>query len=81
MSLILENGTSKQVLHSNRSFSNDDYLGALEWVGDLNRDGKPDLYLDLYIHDNAIYKNLFLSSEAEKGKLVKKITTFTTTGC
>ena len=81
IALILENGTSKQVLHSYRSFSNDDYIGILDWVGDLDRDGKPDLYLDLYVNDNAVYKNLFLSSEAEKGKLVKKVATFTITGC
>ncbi len=81
IALILENGTTKQVLHSYRSFEKDDYIGTLIWVGDIDRDGKPDLYLDLYLHDNAIYKNLFLSAPAEKGKLVKKVAVFTTTGC
>jgi len=41
----------------------------------------PDFYFSLYFHDNVEYKNLFLSSEAKKGELVKKVATFTITGC
>lgn len=81
IALILENGTNKQVLHSYRSFENDDNIGSLIWAGDIDRDGKPDFYLNVYVHENATYKNLFLSAPAEKGKLVKKIAVFTTTGC
>ncbi|HXG84959.1 MAG TPA: hypothetical protein VNI84_13140 [Pyrinomonadaceae bacterium] len=81
LALILENGKTFQTLHSLEPFGEDDYLRALYWAGDLDRDEKPDFYFSLYFHDNVEYRNLFLSSEAEKGKLVKKAATFTTTGC
>lgn len=79
--LVLESGNIKQVLHSVVFVGENDYLGTLYWVGDLDRDGKPDFYFDLYFHDNVEYKNLFLSSEAKKGKLLKKVATFIITGC
>ncbi len=81
LALVLESADKKQVLHSLENLGEDDYLGTLYWVGDLDRDGQPDFYFDLYIHDNVLYKNLFLSSEAERGKLVKKVAVFSTTGC
>ncbi len=81
IALILSDGKINQTLHSLKYFGEDDYMGSLVWVGDLDNDGKPDFYLDLYFHDNVEYKNLFLSSEAEKGKLVKKVAVFSITGC
>jgi len=81
LALVLESEDIKQVLHSAKYFGEDDYLGTLYWTGDLDRDGKPDFYFDLYFHDNVIYKNLYLSSKASKRKLVKKVATFTITGC
>lgn len=81
LALVLEGDKKSQVLHTLKSFEEGDYLGSLYWVGDLDHDERPDFYFSLYIHDNAEYRNLFLSSEAKKGKLVKKIATFTTTGC
>jgi len=81
LALIFEDDKKKQVLHSTKSIEEGDYLGSLNWVGDLDRDGKPDFYFDLYFHDNVEYKNLFISSEAKKGKLLKKVATFITTGC
>lgn len=80
-SLILENEKVKQTLHSINSFGDDDNLGTLYWAGDLDSDGKPDFYFSLYFHDNVEYKNLFLSSKADKNKLVKKVAIFTITGC
>jgi hypothetical protein len=59
----------------------DNYLGSLDWAGDLDRDGKPDFYFSLYVHDNVEYQNLFLTSSAKKGKLVKKIAMWFTNGC
>ncbi|MDQ3713169.1 MAG: hypothetical protein M3388_13240 [Acidobacteriota bacterium] len=81
LALILEGDEKKQVLHSIRSVEEGDYLGSLYWMGDLDQDGKPDFYFDLYIHDNVEYKNLSLSSEAKNGKLLEKVATFTITGC
>lgn len=81
IALILENKNIKQTLHSNEYFGEDDYLGTLYWAGDLDKDKKPDFYLDLYVHENMVYKNLFLSSKSERNKLVKKVAVFSITGC
>ncbi len=56
-------------------------LGNLYWVGDLDRDGKPDFFTNLYLNENGDYLNLYLSSRAKKGKLVKKVAVFATSGC
>lgn len=80
MALLLESGGISQVINTVPDFEGN-YLGSLEWAGDLDRDGKLDLYINLYIHDNVGYRNLFLSSPAKKGKLVEKIAFFWTTGC
>lgn len=53
----------------------------LNWAGDLDSDGKPDLYLLVTPHYNVAIQKLFLSSRAENGKLVKEVAEFTTTGC
>ncbi len=75
--LILELGMTKQILH----VSADDYLGTLFWVGDLDRDNKPDFYLAPWIKENVSESSLFLSSEAEKNNLVKKVASMVTVGC
>jgi len=80
LALILENDGIRQVLHTiNAEYA--DSLGTLSWVGDLDRDEKPDFYFDLYIQENVVYRVLFLSSEADKEKLVKIVAEFWTTGC
>lgn len=81
LALVLDSDGISQTIHSLKYFSEDDYLGSLYWAGDLDRDGKPDFYFSLYFHDNVEYKNLFLSSQANKRKLVKKVATFSITGC
>ncbi len=81
MTLVLEGDGKSQVLHSIINDEEGDYLGSVDWVGDLDRDGKPDFYFDLYINDNVEYKNLFLSSQAKNEKLIKKAAYFLTTGC
>jgi hypothetical protein len=50
----------------------------LLWAGDLDGDGKLDLLLDLHDHYNVSEPTLFLSSKAEKGKLVKRFTSYRT---
>lgn len=81
LALIIVNGNISQTIHSLNYFDAGDYLGRLKWVGDLDRDGKPDFYFSLYIHDNIEYRNLFLSSQADRGKLVKQVAMFHTSGC
>ena len=51
------------------------------WAGDIDRDGKLDLLLDLTYHSNVSAPTLFLSSGADKGTLVAEIASFVTTGC
>ncbi|HEX8735867.1 MAG TPA: hypothetical protein VF721_11115 [Pyrinomonadaceae bacterium] len=81
LALILEGAGRRQILHTVNQAEYSEELGALFWVGDLDRDRKPDFYMELYINDNMDYKNLFLSAPASKGKLVKKSAYFWTTGC
>lgn len=78
--LILESQGVRQVLHTIKANENND-LGQLYWIGDLDQDGKPDFYFYLFEHYNVAYRVIFLSSKAEKGKLVKKVAYFWTTGC
>lgn len=89
LALVLESNGTRQILHTMRTSyegerGESDWLGqtgTLYWIGDLDSDGRPDLYLDLFVHDNVRNRVLFLSSSAEKGKLVKKAAQFLTTGC
>ncbi len=78
--LILTKGDKTQVLATVKKRCNDCFW-SLYWVGDLDQDGKLDFYLDLSNHYNAMAKMLFLSSEADKNKLVKKVAEFWTVGC
>jgi hypothetical protein len=78
--LILSNGSSRQVLFSVPKNSNDPHISVL-WVGDLDGDGKPDLYLDASWHYNLAHKVLWLSSLAKRGEMVGQAAVFETTGC
>lgn len=53
----------------------------LLWAGDLDGDGKLDLYLDLNGHYNVSARRLFLSSAAKSGALVGEVALFETVGC
>ena len=84
--LVLESGDSSEVVTYNLYYKDQttlyDAIGKLLFVGDL--DG--DLKLDLYISDFGFEKGgfgtqLFLSSEADPGRLVKLVATFGTPGC
>lgn len=76
--LVLKSGGIRQVLNTSADSGS---LGILYWVGDLDRDEKPDFYLDLYVHENVGNRVLFLSSKAAGKKLVKMVAQFWTTGC
>jgi hypothetical protein len=53
----------------------------LLWAGDLDRDGKLDLLMDLTNHYNMEMYTLFLSSKAGKGRLLEEVAHFVTVGC
>jgi len=78
--LIFSNGPVKQELFSIPKDGNDPHITVL-WVGDLDGDGKPDLYLDSSWHYNVSHKVLWLSSLAKPGQIVGQAAFFETTGC
>ena len=78
-SLILSNGKIQQTIYRVKECSFCRW--RIDWIGDLDSDGKPDLYLYLTHHYNIANQKLFLSSKAGSGKLVKEVAEFTTTGC
>lgn len=53
----------------------------LLWVGDLDRDGRLDLLIDISDHYNSSIPTLFLSSPAKQNKLVEPVAQFEATGC
>lgn len=85
--LVLENHKGEsQVVTYNHHYrgknTNEDIIGELLWVGDLDRDGKIDLYLEHYNFEKGGFaSSLFLSSEAADGKLVREVASFGTAGC
>ncbi len=78
--LILKTAETSQVLRYIPDGCND-CSWQLLWAGDLDNDGKLDLYLNLTPHYNIEKNVLFLSSPAEKGKLVKHVADFYSVGC
>lgn len=77
-SLVLESGGILQTL---AHFENGGDRISIFWIGDLDGDGKLDLYLDISGHYNVANKVLFLSSRAKSGKLVQAVAVLTTSGC
>ncbi len=54
---------------------------SIQWLGDLDRDGKLDLIVDASGHYNVSEPRLYLSGKAESGSLVKLVASRRTTGC
>ncbi len=80
--LVLEHKNEKQVIYSTQFVPGEKIIiGDLFWVGDLDNDGKLDVYLDTYDEKGGRGGSLFLSSEAEQDKLVKLVATFGVPGC
>lgn len=77
--LVLTEGKTTQTIYSVGRCS--DCFWYLYWSGDLDNDGKLDFYMLLTDHYNVASMKLFLSSQAENGKLVQEVAEFTTTGC
>jgi hypothetical protein len=78
--LILKKGDVTQILTTVKNGCNDCFW-YLNWVGDLDRDGKLDFYLGLSNHYNNQGNTLFLSTETKHGKIVGKAAEFWITGC
>lgn len=75
-----ENGQPKrQLLVAQPSF--DDNMIELLWVGDIDRDGRPDFVFNLSYHYNVSHIGLFLSSGAAKGELVRFVGGHVSVGC
>ncbi|GAA4436151.1 hypothetical protein GCM10023188_28900 [Pontibacter saemangeumensis] len=64
----------EQTLVEDQHFQDSIYL--LLWAGDLDRDGIPDLLLDISNHFNISRYALYLSSMADPWKLYKKVAEF-----
>jgi hypothetical protein len=54
---------------------------VLRWAGDLDRDGKLDLVVEMSDYYNRGNTFVFLSSLAQKGRLVEEAGVFSITGC
>jgi hypothetical protein len=87
--LSISNSDQQQPLESyaiykpctvNASMGSDAFPRIL-WAGDLDRDGKLDLLIDLTTHYNVTAPTLLLSSAAGEGQLVMPVAAFRTTGC
>jgi len=78
--LVLENEGREQVIRY-LTYDCDDCGWSVDWVGDLDRDGKLDFFLDLSSHYNSYNPTLFLSTLAENGKIVGIFAGFHGVGC
>src|SRR5690349_8313890 len=78
--LVWSDGSISQALYTLPDEANDPHV-ALFWIGDVDGDGKPDLYIDASSNYNVLNKELWLSSLAKSGQLVGRAGAFTITGC
>jgi hypothetical protein len=81
--LVLTEGKSGQVLYRPSDWGEPTEPGEwhLRWAGDLDRDGKLDLYLEVTWHYNLSQRMLFLSSAARPGRLLRRVGLFESVGC
>lgn len=79
--MLTVNGIRQAITYAPYS-SDEDTVGHLVWVGDLDGDRKLDVYLDHSVSESCGYSSsLFLSSAAKKGELVRQVAAFGTAGC
>ncbi len=93
--LLLQKGNSSQMIYDLGKYMKDEWGEAFDvpemvsdvstwyllWAGDVDGDGKLDLYLSLSWHYNVQERKLFLSSQARPGQLVREVASLTLTGC
>jgi len=80
-SAIIQNLQEFKHNYTGGELPNDRKPPIILWAGDLDRDGKLDLLIDLASHANVSSLTLFLSSPAKQNKLVEPVAQFVTTGC
>lgn len=84
--LILESEGKSQVVTLNLYYK-DSYtlynsIGELLWVGDMDGDGKLDLYFSEFGYEKGGFgSNFYLSSPAKDGNLVERVAGFNSAGC
>lgn len=77
--MVLSNDTiSQELLFVSEMWDVGPYL---IWAGDLDRDGKLDLIMDLKTHENTSQIGLFLSSKSTKSNLLKLVALRSSVGC
>lgn len=81
--LVLESRGTAQILKYAPHSPDDgrDIIGSLLWVGDMDRDGKLDLYFDEFNEKGSTGTELHLSSHAGGGQLVGLVANFGLAGC
>lgn len=80
--LLLETETKSQIVDYISYVGDGDYVGNLYWVGDLDSDGKLDLFMNFWNYEKGYYNSgLFVSSEAKQGQLVKRFEFLAYGGC
>lgn len=67
--------------YSNNELPSDRKPPSVFWAGDLDRDGKLDLLIELASHANVSSLTLLLSSPAKENKLLEPVAQFVTQGC
>jgi hypothetical protein len=78
--IVLTVGAARQVLED-WGPCDEDGMPAVFWAGDIDRDGKLDLLVDVRHHYNSNDVVLFLSSRATGGAMVGRAARFATSGC
>jgi hypothetical protein len=84
--LVLESGAKSQIVMFNYYYKDHNTLyneiGNLIWAGDMDGDGKLDLYLHEYGYEKGGFgSRLYLSSPAKDGRLVEYVAGFGSAGC
>ena len=75
--VVLHEGTVRQVLYSTDGFVDDPHFDV-EWAGDLDRDGRLDLVVNLSSKYSVHPHRLLLSTKANKSELVGEAAVFVT---
>lgn len=78
--LLLSDGKLSQALYIVPEERDEAHITLL-WAGDLDGDGRLDLYVDTSFHYNIAHRVLWLSSLAKSGQLAGEAAYFETTGC
>lgn len=80
--LIFEHAGVSQTLYSLDGEGREtEAYWLLLWAGDLDGDDRLDLYVQVSNHYNVSQRKLFLSTRAGRGRLLREVAEFHTTGC